>query len=112
MSVSRPYLSSPLRHQRPVRRLPRSLFRERRAQLEGSGGALELTSNFRSRHEILEAVNTVFAERFERFAALVHAREEDAPGRAQQGPADTGRLIGSDGPDPQAEHAVAQRLAP
>jgi ATP-dependent helicase/nuclease subunit A len=86
-----------------------SLFRERRAQLERSGGALELTSNFRSREEILEAVNTVFAERFERFAALVHAREEDAPGCARQGPAV--ELLLTSATDEWKTHPCAQAIS-
>ncbi|MCW3033805.1 MAG: family ATPase [Solirubrobacterales bacterium] len=53
------------------------LFRERRAELAAAGGALALRSNFRSRPEVLAAVNSVFAERFEDFSALVHGRRED-----------------------------------
>jgi ATP-dependent helicase/nuclease subunit A len=63
-----------------------ALFRERRALLEQSGGTLALTSNFRSRSEVLEAVGAVFAKRFDGFAGLVHGREEDAAARAAQGP--------------------------
>jgi ATP-dependent exoDNAse (exonuclease V) beta subunit len=55
-----------------------SLFRERRAELAATGGALALTSNFRSRREVLEAVNVVFTRRFEPFSELVHGREEEA----------------------------------
>ncbi len=55
------------------------LFGERRSQLAGAGRALALRSNFRSSAEVLDAVNTVFAERFEDFAPLVHAREENRP---------------------------------
>ncbi len=55
-----------------------SLFRERRAELAAAGGALALRSNFRSRPEVLGAVNVVFAERFERFSPLVHGREEES----------------------------------
>ena len=51
------------------------LFRERRAELAARGGALALTSNFRSRPALLAAVNTVFATRFEEFAGLVAARQ-------------------------------------
>ncbi len=62
------------------------LFRERRALLEQSGGALALTSNFRSRPEVLQAAAAVFAKRFEGFAGLVHGREEDAAALAAKGP--------------------------
>src|SRR6185437_5816740 len=41
-----------------------SLFRARRTELAATGGALELRSNFRSRADVLAAVNVVFAERF------------------------------------------------
>jgi ATP-dependent helicase/nuclease subunit A len=63
------------------------LFRERRDELCGAGRALELRSNFRSRAELLDAVNAIFARRFEGFRGLVHAREEEnaderAAGRA------------------------------
>ncbi len=61
------------------------LFRERRGLLAPAGRALSLRSNFRSRVEVIEAVNTVFERRFEHFTPLVHAREED-PGTAAQGP--------------------------
>jgi ATP-dependent exoDNAse (exonuclease V) beta subunit len=53
-----------------------SLFRERRATLETTGGALALTGNFRSHGDVLEVVNTAFADRFERFAGLVRGRAE------------------------------------
>jgi ATP-dependent exoDNAse (exonuclease V) beta subunit len=41
-----------------------SLFRARRAELAGRGGSLALRRNFRSRPQLLEVVNAVFAERF------------------------------------------------
>ena len=63
-----------------------SLFRDRRARLQDTGGALALTSNFRSRPEVLEAVNAVFAERFEHFGGLVHGRDEDQAPPAPRGP--------------------------
>ncbi len=53
-----------------------SLFRARRAELEVAGGALALRRNFRSRGEVLEAVNVVFAERFEDFSPLQPGRED------------------------------------
>ncbi len=52
------------------------LFRDRRDELAASGGAMALRSNFRSRREVLAAVNAVFAQRFEPFAPLVHGRDE------------------------------------
>ena len=57
-----------------------SLFRERRAALEAAGGALALTGNFRSHGDVLEAVNTVFADRFKHFAGLAHGRTEAGEG--------------------------------
>ena len=62
------------------------IFRERRAELSAGGGALELRSNFRSRAEVLDAVNVVFAQRFQEFSALVHAREEEAAGAPAPAP--------------------------
>ncbi len=53
------------------------LFRERRSELEPTGGALALRSNFRSSEHVIEAVNDVFAQRFEAFTRLVHEREEE-----------------------------------
>jgi ATP-dependent exoDNAse (exonuclease V) beta subunit len=53
-----------------------SLFRVRRAELADGGGSLSLTRNFRSRPALLEAVNTVFDERFTDFSELVAGREE------------------------------------
>ncbi|MHB8531675.1 MAG: UvrD-helicase domain-containing protein, partial [Solirubrobacteraceae bacterium] len=60
-----------------------SLFRARRDELAGGGGALALASNFRSHEQVLAAVNTAFRDRFEGFAGLLHAREEEqAPSAA------------------------------
>ncbi len=53
-----------------------SLFRARRAQLERSGRSLALTRNFRSRGELLELVNTAFAERFADFSRLREGRRQ------------------------------------
>ena len=53
------------------------LFRRRR-ELLAPGGALELRSNFRSRPEVIAAVNTVFADRFADFGGLVHGRHEES----------------------------------
>jgi ATP-dependent exoDNAse (exonuclease V) beta subunit len=57
------------------------LFQERRAQLALAGAASVLSTNFRSRPPLLDAVNGVFAPRFgELFVPLVAGRDED-PGR-------------------------------
>jgi ATP-dependent helicase/nuclease subunit A len=61
-----------------------SLFRERRATLEIAGGALALTGNFRSHGDVLEVVNTAFAERFERFEGLVRGRAEAENGQSAE----------------------------
>jgi ATP-dependent helicase/nuclease subunit A len=63
-----------------------SLFRERRATLETAGGSLALTGNFRSHDDVLEVVNTAFANRFERFEGLVHGRAEASDGRDAERP--------------------------
>ena len=52
------------------------LFRARRDELAGSGGALELTHNFRARPALVRAVNAIFAPRFgEDYRPLVAARD-------------------------------------
>jgi ATP-dependent exoDNAse (exonuclease V) beta subunit len=53
-----------------------SLFRERRDQLQERGGSLPLTYNFRSRAELLEVVNAVFAERFPSMPMLMAGRAD------------------------------------
>jgi ATP-dependent helicase/nuclease subunit A len=62
-----------------------SLFRARRVELAGRGGALALTRNFRSRGALLEVVNAVFGPRFLDFAPLLAGREEGGgePGEVQ-----------------------------
>ncbi len=62
-----------------------SLFRARRAELAAAGGALALRSNFRSRGEVLEAVNAVFAQRFEDFAPA-SGRPRGGAGSARRAP--------------------------
>jgi ATP-dependent helicase/nuclease subunit A len=63
------------------------LFRERRAQLAAAGSAKVLSTNFRSRPPLLDAVNGVFAPRFgEPFVPLLAGRSEQAdwlPGAAR-----------------------------
>ncbi|HEX3512278.1 MAG TPA: ATP-dependent DNA helicase [Solirubrobacteraceae bacterium] len=54
-----------------------SLFRSRRERLRASGASLALTRNFRSREELLDVVNHVFAPRFEGFVPLVADRAEE-----------------------------------
>jgi ATP-dependent exoDNAse (exonuclease V) beta subunit len=57
------------------------LFRERRSRLAEQGDALALTRNFRSRPEILAAVERVFGARLgEAYTPLAAAREAPAPG--------------------------------
>src|SRR5258708_23377441 len=59
------------------------LFRLRHDALEREGAAVELVENFRSRPEILTAVNVAFERRLgPRFAALRSAREDDPAGDA------------------------------
>jgi ATP-dependent exoDNAse (exonuclease V) beta subunit len=53
-----------------------SLFCERRDRLQERGGTLPLTHNFRSRGELLDVVNAVFAERFPRMPALIAGRAD------------------------------------
>jgi len=56
------------------------LFATRRAALEEVGASLRLSENFRSKREILEFVNAVFAARLgESFEQLVAAREDREP---------------------------------
>jgi ATP-dependent exoDNAse (exonuclease V) beta subunit len=57
-----------------------SLFRARRAELAGQGGSLALRRNFRSRPELLDVVNTAFAERVAQFSELEPAREQPQDG--------------------------------
>jgi ATP-dependent helicase/nuclease subunit A len=57
------------------------LFRARHEELGARGAALALTHNFRSRPEIVAAVNRIFGERFgERFSPLQPGRD-DRPAR-------------------------------
>jgi ATP-dependent helicase/nuclease subunit A len=84
-----------------------SLFRERRAELAATGGALALTSNFRSRAEVLEAVNVIFAERFDPFSPLLHGREEEAG----TGTAPAVELLLTDAADQWRGHHGAEAIA-
>ncbi len=55
------------------------LFRDRRSQLAAAGSALVLSTNFRSRPPLLDAVNGVFEPRFGGpFVPLVAGRSEEA----------------------------------
>jgi ATP-dependent exoDNAse (exonuclease V) beta subunit len=85
------------------------LFRERRAELAAAGGALALRSNFRSRAEVLAAVNAVFAERFEEFSALLHARREDPAASARLGAAV--ELLLTSSTDQWKSHPGAEAIA-
>ena len=84
-----------------------SLFRERRAKLEQSGGSLPLSTNFRSRGELLDVVNAVFAERFPGMALLTAGREEGAAHEAR--PAVELLLTDADGWE--QHEALAERIA-
>jgi ATP-dependent exoDNAse (exonuclease V) beta subunit len=55
-----------------------TLFRERRRTLAARGAALDLARNFRSRPEIIDVVNAVFASRFgDAFTPLVAGRDDE-----------------------------------
>ncbi len=55
------------------------LFRGRRERLQATGSALALTHNFRSRPQLIEAINAVFGDRFgEGYVPLVAARSAAA----------------------------------
>jgi ATP-dependent helicase/nuclease subunit A len=83
-----------------------SLFRARRSELERSGRSLALTRNFRSRGELLELVNTAFAERFADFSRLRQGREQgSAP--APAGPVVELLLSSKDGWDDSETLAAA-----
>jgi len=58
-----------------------ALFRERRATLGLTGSASVLSTNFRSRRPLLEAVNAVFGPRFgEQFVPLIAGRDDPRGG--------------------------------
>lgn len=87
------------------------LFRDRRAELASLGAALVLSTNFRSRPPLLDAVNGVFVPRFgEPFVPLVPGRSEEA-----DWPAGAARvellLVDADGWD-EHEEALGVELAP
>ena len=87
------------------------LFRDRREQLATVGAAKVLSTNFRSRPPLLDAVNGVFAPRFgEPFVPLVPGRSEEAdwlPGAARV----ELLLVDADGWD-EHEAALGVELAP
>lgn len=84
-----------------------SLFRERRAELEQSGRSLPLSANFRSRSELLDVVNAVFAERFPSMARLTAGRIDDAAHETR--PAVELLLTDADGWEQR--EALAERIA-
>jgi len=84
-----------------------SLFRERRDQLQERGGSLPLTYNFRSRAELLDVVNAVFAERFPSMPALMAGRADAA--EHEQRPAVELLLTDVDGWEER--EALAERVA-
>ncbi|HWG08734.1 MAG TPA: UvrD-helicase domain-containing protein [Solirubrobacteraceae bacterium] len=84
-----------------------SLFRERRATLERRGGSLPLTFNFRSRAELLDVVNAVFAERFADAPELTAGRVETEPPDA----APAVELLLTDIEGWELQEATAERIA-
>jgi len=54
-----------------------SLFRERQVELARRGASLPLSRNFRSRAELLEVLNAIFAPRLQRFSPLLAGRGEE-----------------------------------
>ncbi|MFI4991581.1 MAG: UvrD-helicase domain-containing protein [Solirubrobacterales bacterium] len=84
-----------------------SLFRERRAKLEQRGGSLPLSANFRSRSELLDVLNAVFAERFPKMAMLTAGRTDAAAHETR--PAVELLLTDADGWE--QHEALAERIA-
>jgi ATP-dependent exoDNAse (exonuclease V) beta subunit len=87
------------------------LFRERRAELARAGAASVLSTNFRSRRPLLDAVNGVFGPRFGGpFVPLVAGREGEA-GRVGSAPAVELLLADLDGWE-EHEQRLGVELAP
>jgi ATP-dependent exoDNAse (exonuclease V) beta subunit len=83
-----------------------SLFRTRRDALAEQGRSLSLTSNFRGRKPLLDAVNAVFGERFgDRYTPLEAGREAELELRAER------PFAVSDGESGQDEDASDERAA-
>ena len=85
-----------------------TLFRKRRDDLAASGAAAVLSANFRSRAQLLGAVNGVFAPRFgDRFVPLEAGRADAPPAE----PAIELLLVDADGWEPYEER-LGVELAP
>ncbi|HST32190.1 MAG TPA: UvrD-helicase domain-containing protein [Solirubrobacteraceae bacterium] len=84
-----------------------SLFRERRDQLQERGGSLPLTYNFRSRAELLDVVNAVFAERFPSMPMLMAGRAD----ASEHEPHPAVELLLTDVDGWEEREALAERVA-
>jgi len=84
-----------------------SLFRERRDQLQERGGSLPLTYNFRSRAELLDVVNAVFAERFPSMPTLMAGRAD----ASEHEPRPAVELLLTDVDGWEEREALAERVA-
>jgi ATP-dependent exoDNAse (exonuclease V) beta subunit len=84
-----------------------SLFRERRDQLQVLGGSLPLTYNFRSRAELLDVVNAVFAERFPSMPTLMAGRAD----ASEHEPQPAVELLLTDVDGWEEREALAERVA-
>ncbi len=84
-----------------------SLFRARRAQLQERGGSLPLTYNFRSRAELLDVVNAVFAERFPNMPTLMAGRAD----ASEHEPHPAVELLLTDVDGWEEHEALAERVA-
>jgi ATP-dependent exoDNAse (exonuclease V) beta subunit len=84
-----------------------SLFRARRDQLQERGGSLPLTYNFRSRAELLDVVNAVFAERFQSMPTLMAGRAD----ASERKPHPAVELLLTDAEGWEEREALAERVA-
>jgi ATP-dependent helicase/nuclease subunit A len=84
-----------------------SLFRARRDQLQERGGSLPLTYNFRSRAELLDVVNAVFAERFPSMPELMAGRAD----ASEPEPHPAVELLLTDADGWEQREALSERVA-
>jgi ATP-dependent helicase/nuclease subunit A len=64
------------------------IFRERRRRLDAQGAAITLAHNFRSRPQLIAAINGVFGERFgDAYTPLIATREGKGKGKGKGDPA-------------------------
>jgi len=91
------------------------LFRARRGALQEHGRVLSLSSNFRSRRELVAAINAVFAERFADLRPLVPGRQAGVAAGAQAQPAadeePAVELLLTDTAGWEAHEELARRIA-